>query len=183
MPIFKSLTGLPPFMGVLLALGILWFVTDFLHRNDETSSHLKVSHVLHKIDHSSTLFFLGILLSVSALQAAGVLDSISVWLINDIKSLPLIATLLGLFSSVIDNVPLVAATMGMYPLSQFPQDSSFWHMIAYAAGTGGSILIIGSAAGVAMMGMEKMDFITYMKKASIPTLLGYLAGMAIYLIL
>lgn len=180
-PIFKHFTGLPPFMGVLLALGVLWLVTDFLHRNDETKSHLRVSYILHKIDHSSTIFFLGILLSVSALEASGILDSISTWLINDIKSLPLIATLLGLFSAVIDNVPLVAATMGMYPLAQFPQDTAFWHMIAYAAGTGGSLLIIGSSSGVAMMGMEKMDFITYMKKASLPILAGYLAGMLVYL--
>ena len=182
-PIFKHFTGLPPFMGVLLALGILWLVTDFIHRNDDSKSHLTVSYVLHKIDHSSTIFFLGILLSVSALQATGILDSISAWLLSDVKSLPLIATFLGLFSAVIDNVPLVAATMGMYPLTQFPQDSAFWHMIAYAAGTGGSLLIIGSSSGVAMMGMEKMDFITYMKKATLPILVGYLAGMAVYLAL
>ena len=182
-PIFKFFTGLPPFMGVLLALGVLWIVTDFLHRNDETKNHLKVPQVLHKIDHSSILFFLGILLSVSALHVSGILDFISIWLINDVKNLSLIATLLGIFSSVIDNVPLVAATMGMYPLTQFPQDHSFWHMIAYAAGTGGSLLIIGSSSGVAMMGMEKMDFITYMKKATLPILAGYLAGMGIYLVL
>ncbi len=181
-PIFKSVTGLPPFMGVLLALGVLWLVTDLIHKDDISRDHLKVAHILNKIDTSSVLFFLGILLSVSALQTAGILNSLSSWLINDIQSLPLIATLIGIFSAIIDNVPLVAATMGMYPLTQFPTDHSFWHMIAYAAGTGGSLLIIGSSAGVAMMGMEKMNFITYMKKATLPVLVGYLAGMGIYLL-
>lgn len=182
-PIFKSITGLPPFLGMLLALGVVWLVTDFIHRDHVHRSHLKVPSILAKIDTSSVLFFLGILLSVAILQTAGLLDSLSTWLIQDVKSLPLIATLIGLFSAVIDNVPLVAATMGMYSTTQFPMDSPFWHMIAYAAGTGGSLLIIGSSAGVAMMGMEKMDFITYIKKATLPTLVGYLAGMGLYLIL
>lgn len=182
-PIFKCLTGLPPFMGVLLALGVVWLATDFYHRNEPKREHLRVPSILSKIDTSSILFFLGILLSVDALQTIGILDSVALWLTNDVKSLPLIATLIGIFSAIIDNVPLVAATMGMYPLTQFPQDHTFWHMIAYAAGTGGSILIIGSSAGVAMMGMEKMNFITYMKKASIPVLIGYLAGMGVYLLL
>ncbi len=182
-PIFKAVTGLPPFMGVLLALGILWLVTDILHKDDVSRDHLRVAHILNKIDTSSVLFFLGILLCVSALQTAGILDALSIWLINDIQNLPLIATLIGVFSAIIDNVPLVAATMGMYPLTQFPTDHSFWHMIAYAAGTGGSLLIIGSSAGVAMMGMEKMHFITYMKKATLPVLIGYLAGMGVYLLL
>ncbi|MES2199760.1 MAG: sodium:proton antiporter NhaD [Chlamydiota bacterium] len=182
-PIFKAITGLPPFVGMLLALGVVWLVTDFIHRDHEHRSHLKVPSILTKIDTSSVLFFLGILLSVAVLQTSGLLDSLSVWLIQDVKSLPLIATLIGIFSAVIDNVPLVAATMGMYSTTQFPMDSSFWHMIAYAAGTGGSLLIIGSSAGVAMMGMEKMDFITYFKKATFPTFIGYLAGMGLYLLL
>ncbi len=181
-PIFKYFTGLPPFMGVILALGVLWLVTDLLHKDIETRDHLKVTSVLNRIDTSSILFFLGILLSVAALQTAGLLDSIATWLINDVKNLPLIATLIGVFSAIIDNVPLVAATMGMYSLEQFPTDSPFWHMIAYAAGTGGSLLIIGSSAGVAMMGMEKMDFITYVKKATIPVFIGFLGGMGIYLL-
>jgi NhaD family Na+/H+ antiporter len=180
-PIFKCLTGLPPFMGILLALGVLWLATDFLHKNHPQREHLKIPSILNKIDTSSILFFLGILLAVGALQTTGFLSSIATWLTNDVKSLPLIATLIGLFSAIIDNVPLVAGTMGMYPLTQFPTDHSFWHMIAYAAGTGGSLLIIGSSAGVAMMGMEKMNFVTYMKKASLPGLIGYLAGMGVYL--
>lgn len=181
-PIFKYFTGLPPFMGVLLGLGVLWIVTDILHKDEVTRNHLRVAHILNKIDTSSIIFFLGILLSVSVLQTAGLLDSLALWLTNDIQNLPLIATLIGIFSAIIDNVPLVAATMGMYPLTQFPLDHTFWHMIAYAAGTGGSLLIIGSSAGVAMMGMEKMDFITYIKKATIPVLIGYLAGMGVYLL-
>lgn len=181
-PIFKYVTGLPPFMGVILALGVLWLVTDLLHKDQDTREHLKVTSILSRIDTSSVLFFLGILLSVAALQTAGLLDSIASWLINDIKNLPLIATLIGIFSAIIDNVPLVAATMSMYPLEQFPTDAPFWHMIAYTAGTGGSLLIIGSSAGVAMMGLEKMDFITYVKKATFPVFIGFLAGMGVYLL-
>lgn len=181
-PIFKSITGLPPFMGVLLALGVLWLVTDLIHKNDETKDHLRVSSILNKIDTASVLFFLGILLTVASLQAVGILDILANWLNTEVRSLPLIATLIGFFSAIVDNVPLVAATMGMYSLEQFPLDHTFWHMIAYTAGTGGSLLIIGSSAGVAMMGMEKMDFITYMKKATIPVLLGYLLGIGFYLL-
>ncbi len=182
-PIFKYFTGLPPFMGILLSLGILWIVTDNLHIKHQDREHLRISSILHKIDTSSVLFFLGILLCVAALQTAGMLDSIAKWLLEDVKNLPLIATFIGFFSAIIDNVPLVAAIMGMYPLTQFPTDHTFWHMIAYTAGTGGSLLIIGSSAGVAMMGMENMDFITYMKKATLPTLIGFLAGIATYLYL
>ncbi len=180
-PIFKALTGLPPFMGILLALGVLWIVTDILHYK-EKREHLQVPTILSRIDTPSILFFLGILLSVSALQAAGMLDNVAMWLNEEVRSLSLIATLLGIFSAIIDNVPLVAATMGMYPLSQFPIDHTLWHMIAYAAGTGGSLLIIGSSSGVAMMGLEKISFFYYMKKMTIPVLVGYLAGMGIYLI-
>jgi len=176
-PIFKGITGLPPFMGVLLALGIVWIATDFIHRKHDQRTHLKVSRILNQIDTASMLFFLGILLSVNALESAHMLDLIAAWLIEDVQSPALIATLIGLFSAVIDNVPLVAATMGMYPLSQFPMDDPFWHMIAYAAGTGGSLLIIGSSAGVAMMSLEKMDFLTYLKKLTIPALIGFLAGI------
>jgi len=182
-PIFKAITGLPPFVGMLLALGVVWLVTDFLHKDKTARDHLRVPSVLSKIDTSSVLFFLGILFCVASLQTAGLLDSIAKWLIQDVKSLPLIATLIGVFSAVIDNVPLVAATMGMYPKTLFPMDHSFWHMIAYAAGTGGSLLIIGSSAGVAMMGMEKMDFITYLKNATLPVFIGYLAGVGLYLVM
>ncbi len=181
-PIFKSITGLPPFMGILLALGVLWVVTDLLHHKDKRE-YLQVPTILSRIDTPSILFFLGILLGVSALQAAGMLDSVATYLSTEVKSLPMIATLLGIFSAIIDNVPLVAATMGMYPLTQYPIDHTLWHMIAYAAGTGGSLLIIGSSSGVAMMGLEKVSFFYYMKKMTIPVLIGYLAGMGAYLIL
>lgn len=180
-PIFKGLTGLPPFMGILISLAILWLVTDGLHNPYEQRKHLRVPHVLTKIDISGILFFLGILLCVGSLEAANLLQDLAIWLGNQISSLPVIATLIGLFSAVIDNVPLVAASMGMYPLETFPPDHPLWHMIAYAAGTGGSILIIGSSSGVALMGMEKIDFVTYMKKISVPVLIGYLIGMAVYI--
>jgi len=182
-PIFKAWTGLPPFMGVLISLAVLWLVTDFLHHKHEMRKHLRVPHVLTRIDVSGALFFLGILLCVSALETAHILPDLASWLSDKVHNLSVIATLIGVFSAIVDNVPLVAATMGMYPLEQFPTDSALWMMIAYAAGTGGSILIIGSAAGVALMGMEKIDFVSYMKKASIPVLIGYLAGMGAYLIL
>ncbi|MGE3534216.1 MAG: sodium:proton antiporter NhaD [Parachlamydiales bacterium] len=182
-PIFKALTGLPPFMGVILALAVLWLVTDLMHSKYEEREHLRVPHILTRVDTSGVLFFLGILLCVNALETAGILNAVAIWLDQTVHNLPMIATLIGLFSAVIDNVPLVAATMGMYPLEQFPTDSSFWHMIAYAAGTGGSILIIGSSSGVALMGLEKVDFVSYLRKASLPALLGYLVGMGVYLLL
>lgn len=181
-PIFKTLTGLPPFMGVLLGLAVLWFVTDVLHHGWEDRIHLQVPYVLSKIDISGVLFFLGILLCVGALETAGILKTFAYFLSDKIESQALLATLIGIISAIVDNVPLVAATMGMYPLSQYPIDHTFWHMIAYAAGTGGSLFIIGSAAGVALMGMEKINFISYLKKASFPVLIGYLAGMCVYLL-
>jgi Na+/H+ antiporter NhaD/arsenite permease-like protein len=182
-PIFKGLTGLPPFMGVILALAVLWIITDLMHYPHEERKHLRVPHVLTRVDTSGVLFFLGILLSVAALQSAGMLQVVAEWLNKTIDSQVFIATLLGIFSAIVDNVPLVAATMGMYPLEVFPMDSSFWHMIAYAAGTGGSLLIIGSSAGVAVMGIEKIDFFSYAKKMSLPVGAGYLAGMGVYLML
>jgi len=181
-PVFKTLTGLPPFMGVLIALAMLWLVTDILHHKYEHRQHLRVPTILTKIDTSGVLFFLGILLCINALETAGILNEVALWLEKEVGNLPLMATLIGIFSAIIDNVPLVAGTMGMYPLSQFPMDSSLWHMIAYAAGTGGSLLLIGSSAGVALMGMEKIDFVAYMKKMTLPVLVGYLAGMAAYLL-
>ncbi len=182
-PIFKAITGLPPFMGVILSLSVLWIITDILHYPHQEREYLRVPHILTRIDTSGVLFFLGILLCVDALQAAGFLKILADWLDATFKSLAVIATLIGFISAIIDNVPLVAATMGMYSLQTHPIDSSLWHMIAYAAGTGGSMLIIGSAAGVALMGMEKIDFISYAKKAAIPVALGYLAGMGVYLLL
>lgn len=182
-PIFKAWTGLPPFMGVLVSLSVLWLVTDGIHWRHKEREHLRVPHVLTRVDISGVLFFLGILLAVSALETSHILPDLALWLNAKIHSLEMIATLIGIFSAIVDNVPLVAATMGMYSLDQFPMDHTLWLMIAYAAGTGGSILIIGSSSGVALMGMEKVDFLSYMKRASIPALLGYLAGMGTYLIL
>lgn len=182
-PIFKGITGLPPFMGVILALAVLWLVTDLMHFRHENRVHLRVPYVLTRVDTSGVLFFLGILLCVASLQTAGVLKVIADWLDVVVQSKAMIATLIGFFSAVIDNVPLVAATMGMYPIQNYPMDSSFWHMIAYAAGTGGSMLIIGSSSGVALMGMEKIDFISYAKKATVPVMFGYLGGMGVYLLI
>ncbi len=179
-PIFKAWTGLPPFMGVLISLSILWLVTDGLHIPYDERKHLRVPHILTKIDISGVLFFLGILLAVGALDAAGLLATLAQNLSHTISSLPMLATMIGVLSAIIDNVPIVAATMGMFSLEQFPIDHPLWMMIAYAAGTGGSMLIIGSSAGVALMGMEKIDFFSYMKKMTLPVLGGYLAGMVIY---
>lgn len=182
-PIFKALTGLPPFMGMLIGLGVLWLITDVMHYEYENRFHLRVPHVLTKIDTSGVLFFLGILLSINSLETVGILKNLAVFLDTHIPNLAVIATSIGIISSIVDNVPLVAACMGMYDLQTYPVDSYLWQMIAYAAGTGGSILIIGSAAGVALMGLEKVDFIWYLKKISFTALAGYLCGMALYLIL
>lgn len=183
-PIFKVLTGLPPFMGMLLALGILWAVTDILHHNRPNREHLTVPNVLTRIDLSGTLFFfLGILLCIDALDSAQILQKLAGWLSGNLGNTSLIAIFIGLASAIVDNVPLVAASMGMYSLAQFPTDHSFWQLIAYCAGTGGSILIIGSAAGVVFMSMEKADFFWYLKRVSIPALIGYAAGIAGYLLL
>ncbi len=183
-PIFKTLTHLPPYMGILLALGVLWVVTELIHhsKNTEEKGHLTVVHALQKVDAASVLFFLGILISIAALQSAGMLTKLAVWLSETIGNQNVIVVAIGLLSAVIDNVPLVAAAMGMYPLEQFPQDHDFWLFLAYCAGTGGSCLIIGSAAGVAAMGMERIDFFWYLKKISLLALLGYFAGVAVYLL-
>ncbi|MGD2169859.1 MAG: sodium:proton antiporter NhaD [Chlamydiota bacterium] len=182
-PIFKALTGLPPFMGMLIGLGVLWLVTDIYHHKYENRHHLRVPHVLTKIDTSGVLFFLGILLSIHALEAVGILKQLAMYLSDHLQNIPLIASAIGVISAIVDNVPLVAACMGMYDLQSYPTDSPIWMMIAYAAGTGGSILIIGSAAGVALMGMEKISFMWYLKRISLTALSGYLAGMALYLLL
>lgn len=181
-PIFKAWTGLPPFMGVLIGLALLWLVTDLMHHPYEQRHYLRIPAILTKIDTSGILFFLGILLCINALETAGILLKVAHFLEREVHNQALIATFIGIISSIIDNVPLVAATMGMYPLSEFPLDHSFWHMIAYAAGTGGSMLVIGSSSGVALMGLEKVDFISYFKKMTLPVLIGYLIGMAIYLL-
>ncbi|CAH9145988.1 unnamed protein product [Cuscuta epithymum] len=163
-PIFKALTGLPPYMGMVLGLGVLWILTDAIHYGESERQHLKVPQALSRIDTQGILFFLGILLSVSSLEAAGILREVANYLDTHVQNVELIASAVGVVSAIIDNVPLVAATMGMYDLSYFPKDSEFWQLVAYCAGTGGSMLIIGSAAGVAFMGMERVDFFWYLKK-------------------
>ncbi|MGH2552186.1 MAG: sodium:proton antiporter NhaD, partial [Chitinophagaceae bacterium] len=160
-PVFKTITHLPPFMGILLGLGLMWMITENIHSNKDEEDRKKytVAYALRKIDSSTILFFLGILLAVSALESTEQLRHVSVWMDNNLKDLNLIAGTIGLLSSVVDNVPLVAATQGMYNLNDFPTDHYFWEFLAYATGTGGSVLIIGSAAGVAAMGIEKINFI------------------------
>ena len=182
-PLFKTLTQLPPFMGMLFSLGFMWLVTELMHgKGDvEKKKYLTLVNALHKIDISSILFFLGILLAIATLESAGALHSMANWLTESIGNLSVIVMSIGLSSAIIDNVPLVAATQGMYSLAQYPTDSYIWEFLAYCAGTGGSILIIGSAAGVAAMGMEKINFFWYIKKISWLALLGYVAGAAVYM--
>jgi len=184
-PIFKSLTHLPPYMGILLGLGIVWIISEVLHsdKDEAAKKPYTVGFALSKVDTSSVLFFLGILLAIGALESFGYLESLAVFLENTLGNQYLIVTIIGLASSIVDNVPLVAATMGMYHLADFPMDHTMWEYLAFCAGTGGSILIIGSAAGVAVMGMEKIEFIWYAKKIGILALLGYFAGAATYLML
>ncbi|CAK8573920.1 unnamed protein product [Lathyrus sativus] len=183
-PVFKAVTGLPPYMGMLLGLGVLWILTDAIHYGEsEKRQKLKVPQALSRIDTQGALFFLGILLSVSSLEAAGILREIANYLDAHVQNSELIASAIGVISAVIDNVPLVAATMGMYDVTSFPQDSEFWQLVAFCAGTGGSMLVIGSAAGVAFMGMEKVDFFWYFKKVSGFAFAGYAAGIAAYLAL
>ena len=187
-PIFKTLTHLPPYMGMLLSLGVLWGATEILHRskNYEQKSMLSVIGVLRKVDTPTIFFFLGILLAVSSLQSMGVLNSLANYLNNTIGNIYVINTIIGLLSAIVDNVPLVAAAMGMYPIDltgPFAQDGVFWNFLAYCAGTGGSVLIIGSAAGVAVMGILKIDFIWYFKKISFLALLGYIYGAITYILL
>ena len=184
-PVFKTITHLPPYLGMLLGLGILWVTTEILHRNKtEKEKHsFSVAGVLQKIDTPSILFFLGILIAVAGLQSAGHLRMLATFLDEHIGNFYLVNIVIGTLSAVVDNVPLVAGAMGMYDLNTYPVDHSFWEFLAYCAGTGGSMLIIGSAAGVAVMGMEKIDFIWYLKKISIWALLGYLSGaLAFYLL-
>jgi NhaD family Na+/H+ antiporter len=182
-PIFRAFTGLPPFMGMLVGVGMLWLITDIMHFKYENRYHLRIPHALTKIDVAGVLFFLGILLCINSLEIIGVLKKVALFLDVHISNVAIISTIIGVISAIIDNVPLVAATMGMYDLGVYPPDSSLWEMIAYCAGTGGSIFIIGSAAGVAFMGIEKVDFIWYVKKISLTAFAGYLAGMALYLVL
>lgn len=181
-PILKVLTGLPPFMGVLFGLGVLWAFTDIVHGKHKDRDHLKMPEIMTKIDMTGVLFFLGILLAVNALETAGILQQVAVYLSSTFNSIEVIALFIGVISAIVDNVPLVAATMSMYDLTTYPMDHRFWEMIAYAAGTGGSILIIGSAAGVVYMGLEKVSFGWYLKRISLAALVGYIAGFGFYLL-
>ena len=177
-PVFKTLTHLPPYMGILIGLAILWIVTEVIggSKDEKDRYHLSPAYALRKIDTPSILFFLGILLCIAVLQHIGVLTSLAAKLDQHVGNMSMIAILLGLLSAVVDNVPLMAAAQGMYTLEQFPMDHAMWMFLAYATGTGGSILIIGSAAGVAVMGMEKIDFFWYVRNISWLALIGYLAG-------
>ena len=192
-PIFKTITHLPPYVGMLLSLGILWLVTEIVHRskNHEEKSELSVIGVLKKVDTPTIFFFLGILLAVASLQSAGQLDIVASWLDKTFngqtaEGIYVINIIIGLLSSIVDNVPLVAGAMGMYPIQEigfYAVDGMFWEFLAYCAGTGGSVLIIGSAAGVAVMGILKIDFIWYLKNISLLALLGYVAGAITYILI
>jgi len=184
-PIFKTATHLPPFMAILFGLGVLWIATEILHKqkDDDEKDSLTVARALQRIDTPSILFFLGILISIAALQATGQLTQLAQWLTATVKNETAIVTGIGLLSAVVDNVPLVAAAQGMYSLTQYPTDHFFWEFLAYTTGTGGSALIIGSAAGVAAMGMEKITFIWYLKKISWLALIGFFGGAGVYLLM
>jgi len=190
-PVFKSITHLPPYMGMLLSLSVIWLVTEIMHRNKdhEIKTKLKLIYIIKRVEVPTVLFFLGILSAVAALQSAGQLNVTAQFLNENLNNVYLINIAIGILSAIVDNVPLVAGAMGMYPVeaagaagfaTNFMQDGIFWEFLAYTAGTGGSMLIIGSAAGVAAMGLEKIDFIWYLKKISLLALLGYLAGAGIY---
>lgn len=182
-PIFKTLTGLPPYMGMMLALGAIWVASEVIHSDKDEAQRepLTPAYALQNIDSPSILFFLGILLAVGALEATGGLRAMATYLNETVGNVDVIVLLIGIASAVVDNVPIVAAAMGMYDLQTYPTDHKLWEFLAYCAGTGGSILLIGSAAGVAVMGMEKLEFGWYLRKISWLALLGYLAGAATYL--
>ena len=192
-PIFKTITNLPPYLGMVLSLGVLWTTTEIIHRNKNQNekSQLSVIATLKKIDTATIFFFLGILLAVAALQSAGQLDIVAKWLDTSFNGqtkngIYIINIIIGLLSSIVDNVPLVAGAMGMYPIAEtgfYAADGLFWEFLAYCAGTGGSVLIIGSAAGVAVMGILKVDFIWYLKNISLLALMGYLAGAVTFILM
>ncbi|HEY9115319.1 MAG TPA: sodium:proton antiporter NhaD [Bacteroidales bacterium] len=195
-PIFKTYTHLPPYLGMLFGLGVIWATTELMHRNKPLIDRRKLTVVgiLRSVDVPTIFFFLGILTAVAALQSAGHLDVLAQYLDEKLHNIYAINIIIGVLSSIVDNVPLVAGAMGMYPISDvseiaanpymayFVVDGHFWQFLAYCAGVGGSILIIGSAAGVAAMGLEKIDFIWYLKKISILAIIGYLAGAAVYIL-
>jgi Na+/H+ antiporter NhaD/arsenite permease-like protein len=183
-PVFATLTHLPPYMGMLIGLGIMWIITEIMHseKDEEDRKNFTVAYALRKIDVPSILFFLGILLAIAALQSTGHLTQTAHWIDQHIPNDNGKAISIGILSAIVDNVPLVAASMGMYDLQQYPADHYFWEFLAYSTGTGGSMLIIGSAAGIAAMGLEKIDFSWYVKKISWLALLGFLAGAGVYIL-
>jgi Na+/H+ antiporter NhaD/arsenite permease-like protein len=183
-PVFKTITHMPPFMGMLLALGFIWIVSSIIHLEKHADERYKysVARALRKIDTSSILFFLGILLAVSALQSFGILRHMAQFIVKHIENEYVIGTILGLLSAIIDNVPIVAASQGMFSLELYPTDHVFWEFLALSAGTGGSAIIIGSAAGVAIMGIEKINFFWYFKKICWLALVGFFAGLIVYIL-
>jgi len=183
-PVFKTITHLPPFMGMLFGLGIMWVVTELIHseKGEAEKGVLSVNHAIRKIDTPSILFFLGILLAISALQSTGVLTSVATWLESKVGDVVVLGLIIGLLSAVLDNVPLVAAVQGMYSLADYPMDDFFWQFLAYTSGTGGSALIVGSAAGVAAMGLEKINFFWYVRTISFLAVVGYFSGAAVFVI-
>ncbi|HLT81203.1 MAG TPA: sodium:proton antiporter NhaD [Cyclobacteriaceae bacterium] len=184
-PVFKTLTHLPPYLGMMLGLSVLWVVSEFANRRLEEpeKNGYTAMHALSRIDMPSVLFFLGILLAVGSLQSMHMLQDFAVFLNDTLGDNRIIITLIGMLSAIVDNVPLVAASMGMYSMEIYPTDHLIWEYLAYCAGTGGSLLVIGSAAGVAAMGMEKIDFIWYLRKITLLAAIGYFAGAATYLFL
>lgn len=184
-PIFKSITHLPPYMGMLLGLSMVWIMSELIHfkKDEQEKKPFSAVYALSKIDSSSVLFFLGILLAVGALEHANILHGLAIWMNSTIGNLDMIVFIMGILSSIVDNVPLVAATMGMYSIQDFPMDNQLWEFTAYCAGTGGSILIIGSASGVAVMGMAKVSFGWYLKRISLLAIAGYLAGAVYFLLI
>ncbi len=187
-PVFKTTTHLPPFMGMMLSLGVIWVVTDIMHRHKDIPLRRKLTvvGVLRKIDTASVLFFLGILLAVAALQDIGILGEVALYLSETVGNIYAIDLIIGLLSAIVDNVPLVAAAQGMFEIEAsgpFAASGDFWMFLAYCAGTGGSALIIGSAAGVAAMGLERIDFIWYLKKISWLAIIGYFAGAALFILM
>lgn len=181
-PIFNELTGLPPYLAMVTGLGAIWTLTDILHMGEEEQDYLKVPAALQKLDVAGILFFFGILMSIGVLDKSGLLKELAQFLSDTLPSLDIIATVIGIASALIDNVPLVAATMGMYDITDYATDDKLWQLIALCAGTGGSILVIGSASGVALMGLEKVDFLWYLKNVSLGATVGYFAGIAAYLV-
>jgi Na+/H+ antiporter NhaD/arsenite permease-like protein len=183
-PLFKTLTHLPPFMGMLMALGLMWIITTIIHKNKqhEIAERFTVARALQKVDSPSILFFLGILLAVAALESFGLLKGMATFMSSTLKNDFLIGIALGLLSAIVDNVPLVAASQGMYDLNTYPTDHPFWEFLALTTGTGGSAIIIGTAAGVAVMGIEQINFIWYLKKIGWIALTGFAAGIIIFMI-